>query len=632
MNLQHSKVVFITFCLVMVIQPGINQAGQAQSDIEPLTIYITGSTIPVAIDVLPSMTTVITRKEIQFMNPHSVAQLLQSVGGLHVESAASRGGLSGIYLRGAEPNYTAVLINGVKVNDSSNSRGGAYDFSLLDINTIERIEIVKGPLSSIYGSDAMAGVINIVTAQTDRKGRVTASLDAGSRGYHGHNVLLGGAEQQSRLSLAIGIHDDGEQMEGSGFTSAAVNLTGETRMIHDSFRLAVNGLYEQARARSFPDDSGGGEYAINRQVEQRDITQQQLGIEGEQQLAGNSRLKMQLNQFQTAEQTDSPGIAGAVPAYLTQSHYLRRQWLTTYYIAATNRLDTSLGIELVREQGDNSGILDPGGMDIPTDFNLSRNVYAGFVEFQYRFSNRLRGFGGVRVDVPEEFAKETSPRLGVSYSVGQSIWRVSRSEGFKLPGFFALAHPLVGDPAFGPETSTSYELSMEHSVSESAKLTFSLFDNRYFDLIDYDAAAQRLVQRTEVTVQGLEFHWQYQYSPLLSINVSMTALDQDVVNSDAQLLKRPDRLAGIVLNWQWSSNITLTSRVNYVGAIEDSAYPTGQTTLASYVRVDTALDWQLVNKWRWQLAVDNLFNKRYEEAVGFVAPGIGLRVSLQGTF
>ena len=620
----------LSVSLILYVIPGLLFVSQAQSENQPLTIYITGSTIPVPSEKEPAFTTAITRDQIRMLNPRSVPQLLQSLSGIHVESVTSRGGLSGVYLRGGEPNYTAVLINGIKVNDSGNSRGGAFDFSLLDVNSIERIEIVKGPLSSVYGSDAMAGVINIITTKPVHDDEVSLSAATGSRGYHGSSVLLGSAAGKSSLSLTTGFNDDGAQIEGSQFSSASVNINGETRLNDDDTKLVLNGFYQHAQAQSFPDDSGGAEYAVIRQVDMRDIVQQQLGIEADHKLTVASRFKVQVNHFRTEEQTDSPGIDAAIPAYVTQSGYRWQQLLATVFVAATTRLDASVGVEINREQGDSDSVIDPGGANIPADFMITRKLYAGFVEFRYQFNDGMSVFGGVRVDAPEEFDNETSPRVGASYTIDKSTVRVSWSEGFKLPGFFALAHPLVGNPAFKPETSESYELSLDHSFNNATKAQIAFFDNRYFDLIDFDSSGV-LVQRSEVTTKGFEFQLDHQLSAKLSMHMQYSALKLDIVNSDAELLKRPERLAGTTLTWHFTPKINVAGRASYIGKVNDFAYPTGMRTLDSYTRLDVTMEWQLISNWRVQWAVDNVLDKHYEEAIGFAAPGIGLRVSVRGS-
>ena len=94
--------------------------------------------------------TVITRAEIETSRARSVTELLRQVPGLHIDQPGGRGGVSSLYVRGGDPNFTVVLIDGVKVNDTTNSRGGSFDFATLDVDSIERIEVVRGPLSSVY--------------------------------------------------------------------------------------------------------------------------------------------------------------------------------------------------------------------------------------------------------------------------------------------------------------------------------------------------------------------------------------------------------------------------------------------------------------------------------------------------
>ncbi|MEZ4546331.1 MAG: TonB-dependent receptor plug domain-containing protein [Thermodesulfobacteriota bacterium] len=141
--------------------------GEPPRSLEP--VVVTGTLNPASLSQTPASVTVITREQIEERNPSSVAEILQQVPGLYVDQPASRGGVTSVYIRGGDPNFTLVLIDGVKVNDPTNNRGGSFDFSTLSPDNIERIEIVRDPMSSLYGSDALSGVINIVT----KKGRVS---------------------------------------------------------------------------------------------------------------------------------------------------------------------------------------------------------------------------------------------------------------------------------------------------------------------------------------------------------------------------------------------------------------------------------------------------------------------------
>ena len=113
------------------------------------------------------------REDFDVEKPAKLADLLRRVAGVHVDQVGGRGGTGSLYLRGADPNYTLVLVDGVRVNDPTNARGGSFDFSALDVADVERVEIARGPYSAVYGGDALAGVINIVTRRRPGARRAT---------------------------------------------------------------------------------------------------------------------------------------------------------------------------------------------------------------------------------------------------------------------------------------------------------------------------------------------------------------------------------------------------------------------------------------------------------------------------
>jgi vitamin B12 transporter len=156
--------VFLGIVYALVLGGGTRVGGQTMSapfELEPMVV--TGTVSPTPLSRTTASVTVLSQEQIAAQQAGSVIELLRQVPGLHIDQAGARGSVSSVYLRGGDPNFTVVLIDGIKVNDPTNSRGGAFDFSTLNTDAIERIEIVRGPLSAVYGSDAMSGVINIIT-------------------------------------------------------------------------------------------------------------------------------------------------------------------------------------------------------------------------------------------------------------------------------------------------------------------------------------------------------------------------------------------------------------------------------------------------------------------------------------
>ena len=121
-------------------------------------------------------------------SPRKLADLLRRVAGVHVDQVGGRGGTGSLYMRGADPNYTLVLVDGVRVNDPTNARGGSFDFSALDIADVERVEIARGPYSAVYGGDALAGVINIVTRHARAREGLRLARRHGRRVRHARNL------------------------------------------------------------------------------------------------------------------------------------------------------------------------------------------------------------------------------------------------------------------------------------------------------------------------------------------------------------------------------------------------------------------------------------------------------------
>src|SRR3954470_8322213 len=152
-------------------------------------IVVTGSRVAAAPEELGANVTVLSRAAFDVEKPAKLSDILGRVAGLHVDQVGGRGGTGSLYMRGADPNYTLVLVDGVRVNDPTNARGGSFDFSSLDVADVERVEIARGPYSAVYGGDALAGVINIVTRHAPAE-KSYASADAMGGAYDAHEISV----------------------------------------------------------------------------------------------------------------------------------------------------------------------------------------------------------------------------------------------------------------------------------------------------------------------------------------------------------------------------------------------------------------------------------------------------------
>ena len=228
---------------------------------------------------------------------------------------------------------------------------------------------------------------------------------------------------------------------------------------------------------------------------------------------------------------------------------------------------------------------------------------------------------------------ETTGKVGAVYALanGTTRLRANWGTGFKLPSFFALGSPLVGEPNLRPETSSSLDAGLAQLLlAGAAEVSVTLFDNTYEDLIDFDPDTFRNVNRDEVTTRGVELAGSWSVSPDLRLRAHATYADIEVKDSDRELLQRPDWRGGAALRWAPAKDWLLDLDWLYVGNVLDSSIPTGSLELDAWSRVDLRLGWLATPRLRVALAVDNLLDGDYEEAVGFPAAGSG-HGSVSGT-
>ena len=617
-------------------------ASPTDYSLEPL--LITASRIPITLNNSMTNTTVITRQDIEAQQASTVTELLRSVAGLHVTQAGTQGSIGSVYLRNSDPNFVTVLVDGVKVNDPTNSRGGSFDFSTLDIDSIERIEIVKGSLSSMYGSDALAGVINIVTRSVQHKPVTSVKLTAGSHRYlaaHGQTqakFLQRGSSlfNSGDVSLNVGYTDEGKVVEQSGFINRTANLTSRINA-GSHIKLKMYGHYNNTDAKSFPDDSGGEQYAVIRDAETRSIEEHVLGLSLQDDESAHWSYTFSVDNYRHNEIVDSPGVAAGVrdpfgiPANSSDSTMNRNHVLWSNILNFSKTTTVNVGVDYLQEKGVSDSALDLGGFISRGQYDLQRHNSGYFLESLYKPSEQWNFKAGLRYDVPQGYDKQFSPSVGALFRVKQITVTANWGKAYKLPSFFALGNPIVGNPDLKPEQSDYAELDIKQKMRDyGLQWRLNIFAYKYKNLVDFDAGPPpRMVNRSEVTAQGTEAEIVKELSGDNKFSAYVTYTQTDIKDSDAQLRNRPKWTAGANLNHRISKTLHADLVGMYVDKVFDSSIPTGDVQLPAYYRFDAAIRWQPQSRWHFALAIDNLFDRKYQEAVGTNSPGRTFRVSAQ---
>lgn len=587
-------------------------------------VVVTATRLPSSVESIPSHVTILDRQSLERLPSRSVLDALRSVAGIHVNQIGGRGGPASLFIRGAEPNFTVVTIDGVKVNDPNDTRGGSFNFATLNLAEVERIEIIRGAQSAIYGSDALAGIINIVTrsATDDLSGLVEGEV--GEDGFARLSLSASGpATSRAGFSLTASGSRDGDVIPGNDFKDS--NLDGRLRY-DPSAKVTVHlsGRYSDASSESFPEDSGGPRLAVLDDVDHRDQTQSSLSAAVEYAVSPGTTVRVKADYANLDNETRSPGVApgvrDGVPPSLTHATLDRSRCDLDLAFAVSDALSAVLGMSYESESGDQKGKLELApGFTLPTDFTLDRHLWSAFAEIQAGREHSPEASLAVRRDNPSDRATETTARVGVQYRFETTRVYANWSEGYKLPSFFALGHPLVGDPDLRPESSTSREIGVTHvAMGDRVRFTAAAFDNEYEDLIDFDPNLFKIVNRTGVTIRGAEFELQARPLESLLISAHVSHVDIDV-SDNTTLLQRPDLSGGVSIEWQATRAVDLLADWIHVGEYADSSIPTGDLTLDPYDRLDMELRWRPSSRLALWLALDNVLDARYEEAIGFPA-------------
>ena len=578
-----------------------------------------------------SNVSVIGEDAIQARNPGSAMDLLRDLPGVFVQQSGGRGSVVSLFTRGAKPNFTLVLLDGVKANDPTNTRGGSYDFSTLDLNDIARIEFVRGPASAIYGSDAMGGVINIISRRGGGSLEAGLSGEGGSFGYARVAGHVGGPIGDARANLGLSYTDNGMPVEGSGLKQTSLDAALALPEISGT-TVSFNTRYNAAIASSFPDSSGGPRLALRRSLDHRDIQEGVFGAHALRDVTGWWTMALDYGFYDRGSNATSPGVApstqtpSGIPANGDNARFARQEVTWTNRLTPLSGLQTALGMDMQAEHGVDDGFLLFGPAKLPTHFAVNRTLWAGFVQARYQVTPALALSGSGRYDNTGD-TRHFSPQLGVEYALSEwgTRFQVSWAKAYKLPSFYALGNPIVGDPTLKPEEAENFEGGFTQDMWTLGRWKAEAFATNYRDLIDFrPGAVPKLVNLSTVHVHGLETSLELQWGTLTATpRLSYTNARNQLTG--ASLRDVPSWLVGASLVWKPDPAWNVSFDLNHIGGMVDNAVPTGDVNLPGHARADMAVEYKVLPNLALRLGVDNLFDQHYEDVVGFAAPGAIVR-------
>jgi outer membrane receptor protein involved in Fe transport len=575
----------------------------------------------------PADQTALDAETLQRWQDQSVLPALNRVPGVR---AFEKGGRSYLSVRGGEPNYTLVMIEGVRVNDPTNAQGGAFDFSQLPPEILDRAVVAPGGLSAAQGADALAGVVQLRLlrpAPAESRLRISALGDS-SGGASGSATLLLGA-RDSGLVFSGGARDSGELTPGASL-SRQYGLLKYERVL-GAVKSAAFVLGSHTNARAFPEDSGGPRLAVNRAQETRDTGMTLTAIDfsraEDAPFAPHLAFRWSSQAGETATPAIAPGVLDGVPAIAADTRFERLSVLADAVFTPVRPLRFALGAEYAEERGESVGSIDFGG-PLPVRYALNRETSSAFAEVTLSPRPGMALTLGSRADVDRDGVVEGSwrGRLELTPLSTGPQWFVSAATAYKQPSLFALGYPLIANPALKPERGRSLETGLVFETEGGLHWQASVFEQRFRDMIDFDPARFTNVNRAHVVTRGVQTSWAQTLATDWAASANLTWLD---LESATPLRARPHWQGNAELRWHAQPRLMATLAGAFNDDSLDSAIPTGLVRAPGHFTVDLGARWQARSDTRLTLALRNLLDTRYAEAVGFPAAGRTLFLSVQ---
>jgi vitamin B12 transporter len=625
------------FILPLTALPLVAQADQ---DIEE--VLVSASLFPIAASRSANAITVIDSEQLKNRAALSVSDLLRDVPGLAVSRSGVQGSQTQIRVRGAEANHLLVLIDGVEANDPS--QNDELNWATLTAADIERIEVIRGPQSAMRGSDAMAGVVNIIIRSADEPFSAKVFTEIGSFATRNSGFSVGAKSGDFDARLGVShLETDGENIsrtgsEKDGYQNTSYNLkAGWT--VSDELRLSfaarqTEGMNEydaDSDFDGFPEDQ-------NKVSEFRNSTTR---VKADYASAdGRFQHKLVIAQSENNNSAFSDFALGNVTSSVKDQYQYTG---SVFWDESSQRL--SMLVEREEEDYQQRGPI-AWGSDPNQD--RERNTDSFVVEYRTDISDNLTLAASGRYDDNSEFESADTFRVEAVYQLNDSArLRSAYGTAVKNPTFserFGFYTNFIGNPNLEPEESASWELGIDQELLDgSLTVSATLFDAELENEINgfvsdpsgngfTSANKDGLSQR-----QGVELSAIGTLSDSLSVNAAYTytdSVESDGAGGYTDEVRRPRHTASLNLSWQVMDNLHINTNAQYNGSQTDVFFPPWPTPsetviLADYTLLNVNVNYRASNKLDLYLRLDNLLDDNYEEVFGYQTLGFGASFGLR---
>ena len=607
------KFAFFTLLLSFLIpeyshSQELNTNSLNSSEIENITIRSTR--IPAGAKDIGSSLYIISEDQIKARGFKDAIDAISSAPGVTSKQNGSFGGVGTIRIRGASSSQTLVLVDGVPVNDASSPAGG-YNFEYLNTSNIQSIEVLKGSQSTLWGSDAIGGVINIYTKQPESTS-FGASAEIGSFGLKrgSADINFSGSNSRFRVSTSKtsvdGISKADERdgnSEDDGFESESYSMSGSIDLESLTLKGSLSYMESQVEYDSYGFVTG---------VQDGD------------------------------EKSNTDEFIGSIAAFfdlfdgkLQNSFFISQSDINRdYYSNGSFSFGAEGKRELIRYQG-NIEVNDFNKIAFGLESEESQvdadesTIDGSFLLYEFRPNNKIIISTGIRNDDHEGFGSKTTRRISGTFKPSDNlIIRSSWGEGFKVPTIFQSTYfccgATIANSSIRPETSTSYDFGFELFFNEmNSNFSITYFDQDINDQINFSFGIGGYENIDKVNSKGFEVALDYQISKLMSLYLNYSYIDSvDGNGSSLFYVAKDSGEAGLIYEPNNSYSGSIIARYN---GSESSSYG----KIDSWIRFDVNGSYRLSGANELYFRIENLLDEEYQQIFGYGTPErsgfIGLR-------
>ncbi|MGF7162439.1 vitamin B12 transporter [Rhodoligotrophos appendicifer] len=607
-------------------------------------ISVTANLVETPLSQVGSAVTIITGEEIREQQIKFVSEALRQVPGVAVNRTGPVGQFTQVRIRGSEGNQTKVFIDGVEVNDPA--AGSEFDFAQLLADDIERIEVLRGPQSALYGSDAVGGVINIIIRRGEGQVRTAARVEGGAFGtIDGNASVSGGTDRYRFIASASGFQTE-------GISAASTRLGNTEKDSYSNATVFAKGGYSLTDTL---DLSAVVRYTANRTDLDSEMFYPKYGHTG----PVDSLQDVKGEQFFTRAQARLVLLDGhweqiAGFAYTDQNRAYRDldpRMVTSSYDGERSRLDYQSNLFFTTPSLLDASHTLTFAVERDEDRAISKSIWSSFDEtigttgfvgqYQARFFKDLSITGSVRHDDNDVFKDATTYRATAAYVIAPSGTKLrgSYGTGVKNPTLFELygfTNNYRGNPDLKPEAAEGWDAGFDQPLFGWGTLDFTYFNQRITDLITGSGQTSINLPGTS-KIDGVELGVSVTPMANLTVRASYTYTDGEDANGDT-LVRRPKNIASLDVNYVFLDNkAQLNIGVDYNGEQKDWVYNADYSerytiNLKDYTLVNIAGSYKINDNLQFYGRLENILDQKYYEVWGYGTLGFGGYAGVRLTF